>query len=46
MWSESELQIIMTEIAKTERETFGEQLKSVILYGLNARGNQCCITKI
>ena len=33
MCSKSELQIILSEIAKTARETFGEHLDSVILYG-------------
>ena len=35
MCSKSELQIILTEIAKTAKETFGEQLDSVILYARN-----------
>ena len=39
MCSKSELQIILTEIAKTAKETFGEQLDSVILYGSYARGD-------
>ena len=39
MCSKSELQIILTEIAKIARETFGEQLDSVILYGSYARGD-------
>ena len=39
MCSKSELQIILSEIAKTARETFGEHLDSVILYGSYARGD-------
>lgn len=39
MCSKSELQIILSEMAKTARETFGEQLDSVILYGSYARGD-------
>lgn len=39
MCSKSELQIILTEIARTARETFGEHLDSVILYGSYARGD-------
>lgn len=39
MCTKSELQIILTEIAATARETFGEQLDSVILYGSYARGD-------
>ena len=39
MCSKSELQIILSEIAKTAKETFGEQLDSVILYGSYARGD-------
>lgn len=39
MCSKSESQIILTEIAKTAKETFGEQLDSVILYGSYARGD-------
>ncbi len=39
MCSKSELQIILSEIAKTAKETFGDQLDSVILYGSYARGD-------
>ena len=39
MCSKNELQIILSEIAKTAKETFGEQLDSVILYGSYARGD-------
>jgi D-alanine-D-alanine ligase len=39
MCSKSELQIILSGIAKTARETFGEHLDSVILYGSYARGD-------
>ena len=39
MCSKSELQIILTEIAKTAKETFGDRLDSVILYGSYARGD-------
>ena len=39
MCTKSELQIILTEIADTAKETFGEQLDSVILYGSYARGD-------
>ena len=39
MCSKSELQIILTEIAKTAKETFDEQLDSVILYGSYVRGD-------
>lgn len=39
MCSKSELQIILTEIAKTAKETFGDKLDSVILYGSYARGD-------
>lgn len=39
MCSKSELQIILSEIAKTARETFGDHLDSVILYGSYARGD-------
>ena len=39
MASESELQIILSEIAKKARETFGDHLDSVILYGSYARGD-------
>ena len=39
MCSKSELQIILSETAKTARETFGEHLDSVILYGSYARGD-------
>lgn len=39
MCSKSELKIILSEMAKTAKETFGEQLDSVILYGSYARGD-------
>ena len=39
MCTKSELQIILTEIADTAKETFGEHLDSVILYGSYARGD-------
>ena len=39
MCTKSKLQIVLSEIAKTARETFGEQLDSVILYGSYARGD-------
>lgn len=39
MCSKSELHIILSEIAKTANETFGEHLDSVILYGSYARGD-------
>lgn len=39
MCTKSELQIILNEIADTAKETFGEQLDSVILYGSYARGD-------
>ncbi len=39
MCSKSELQIILSEIVKTARETFADQLDSVILYGSYARGD-------
>lgn len=39
MCSKSELQIILSEIAKTAKETFDDQLDSVILYGSYARGD-------
>ena len=39
MCSKNELQIILSEIAKTAKESFGEQLDSVILYGSYARGD-------
>ena len=39
MCTKSELQIITQEIAKTAKETFGEKLDSVILYGSYARGD-------
>lgn len=39
MCSKSELQIILSEMVKTARETFGAQLDSVILYGSYARGD-------
>ena len=39
MCSKSELQIILTEIAKTAKDTFGTHLDSVILYGSYARGD-------
>ena len=39
MCSKSELQIILSEIAKAAKDTFGEQLDSVILYGSYARGD-------
>ena len=39
MCSKSELQIILTDIAKTAKDTFGTHLDSVILYGSYARGD-------
>lgn len=39
MCTKSELQIILNEIADTAKETFGEHLDSVILYGSYARGD-------
>lgn len=39
MCSKNDLQFILSEIAKTARETFGEHLDSVILYGSYARGD-------
>ena len=37
MCTNSELQIITQEIAKTEKGTYGENLDTVILYGTYAR---------
>ena len=39
MCSKNELQIILSEIAAVAKETFGEKLDSVILYGSYARGD-------
>ena len=39
MCSKNELQIIISEIAAVAKETFGEKLDSVILYGSYARGD-------
>ena len=39
MCSKNELQIILSEIAAAAKETFGEKLDSVILYGSYARGD-------
>ena len=39
MCSKNELQTVLSEIAQTAKETFGEQLDSVILYGSYARGD-------
>ncbi|MEE0675865.1 MAG: nucleotidyltransferase domain-containing protein [Ruminococcus sp.] len=39
MCSKSELQIILSEIAKTAKEVFDTKLDSVILYGSYARGD-------
>ena len=39
MCTKSELQIILSEIAATAKETFGDRLDSVILYGSYARGD-------
>lgn len=38
MCTNSELQIITQEIAKTEKGTYGENLDTIILYGTYARG--------